>query len=523
MRYLQLNPETNPVRHEFMDGIEIQSITNSRIYAYAGDNGGMMFVPEPGRYISSYNPLTDTSEYIKIDEYLTSVDKTEEYLNYLLTNSPDDAPAQTEEDYVSVSGCSVTDFEGTHYVYYVRFHKEGYDDFYQLEDENHQRIPQVETALADGAYTVGTYNLANGTSVEITEIDLDSGSLLLRDSQGRTHEMNSIIDYQYYTIPGHGDLYFDKISGAWCRPAGDGTYYIGDSERALPAKGCIFKITYQSGGESVTEEHYAERGPIENPPYYASMTATTVHSGSTEPWLDDPEWYTRPEEERPPIEYYTWETTGWTTVEITFGHHLKYKDGNGNDVYAVFQLPNGLQPNLYTGHTMEDLQWWSDDYDEHPSGIRWIDFDVVRIPAEEDKVVTEFVVPGVAFETDGNSVYYNRTGVPVFDIEQGINFFMVQDRDAVFDATMHQHILYYRDFGGGGSIRVSPDSVEHIWFNGVDRTQDFKSGAVTDVNLWKMRYTEGRQVVDVSEIRVEFTESFFMNGRLNATEREGMR
>lgn len=48
MKYLKLNPETNPVRHEFMDGVEIESISNSQLYGYWSDGGGLMEVSEPG-------------------------------------------------------------------------------------------------------------------------------------------------------------------------------------------------------------------------------------------------------------------------------------------------------------------------------------------------------------------------------------------------------------------------------------------------------------------------------------------
>ena len=124
------------------------------------------------------------------------------------------------------------------------------------------------------------------------------------------------------------------------------------------------------------------------------MTATTIYSGYTEPWIDDPEWYNKPEDERVPIEFYSGETTGWTVITLNYGHDAKIKDGNGNDVYLVWQNHDGLPADLYTGSTMQDLQWWTSDYDEHPDFIDFINYEVLRIPAEEDKVVTEFVVPG---------------------------------------------------------------------------------------------------------------------------------
>ena len=46
---------------------------------------------------------------------------------------------------------------------------------------------------------------------------------------------------------------------------------------------------------------------------------------------------------------------------------------------------------------------------------------------------------------------------------------------------------------------------------------------VTDIDLWKNRYKENDEVIGVEEFRMVFTDEFFMNGRLNATEDEGMR
>ena len=508
MKYLQLNPETNPVRHEFMDGVEIQSVTNSHIYGYWSDDGGLLPVQEPGFYVHEGNEL------VNLDSYITSVDKTEEYIESL----PQDwRPPQTDEYYMSVSACTYVSRNGVSLVYLVKTHAGG-TDAYGLEDADGDYNYQVWYAGPERPYYTGTYNLADGSSVEITEMRVDGDNVLMYDSQGRLHETSYIIDYQYYTIPGHGDLYFDKLSGDWCHPDGNGKYTMEGRDGLFRQKGFDFVITYGDGTE---EEHYTEYGPRENPPYYANMTATTIYTGHTEPWNDDPDWYNKDPEDRVPVEYYTGVTTGWTVVTLNYGHDIRYKDENGDDVYAVWQLHQGLVPDLWTGHTMEDLQWWSDDYDEHPSDITYRQYEIVKIPAEEDKIVTEYVVPGVAFENTGNTVYYNRTGVPVYDLDLDVNFFAVP-RDAVFDMTMHKHILYYRDFGAG-AIRLAPAAVEGLWIDGVDKTAEFKNGTITDVDLWKNRYNEGKNVINAEEIRVLFTEQFFMNGRLNATKEEGNR
>ena len=511
MKYLKLNPETNPVRHEFMDGVEIESISNSQLYGYWSDGGGLMEVSEPGFYTEVYDP---EYELMKIDGYITSTDRTQEYISSL---DPQDRPAQTDDDYISASGFTGT-FDGVSYTYFVKSHYEGSDEYY-LVDENMDHRPQVWTVDSSRPYYTGTYNLADGSSVEITNIVVDLDDILMYDSQNRLHETSSIIDYQYYTIPGHGDLYFEKSSGEWCYPDGTGKFTIGDQPGLWPAKGCIVRIWRESNGDYVYDDYSAERGPRDNHPYYVNMTATTIYTGYTEPWLDDPDRYNKPAEERVPIEFYSGTTTGWTVVTLTYGHDLKIKDRNGNDVYLVWQEHQGLAPDLYTGSTMSDLGWWQEDYDEHPFRIDTIEYEVARIPAEEEKVVTEFVVPGVAFENHDNSVYYNRTGVPVYDLDLERNFFMVP-REAVFDATMHQHILYYRDFRDG-IIRLAPAAVESLWIDGVDKTTEFKSGTITDVDLWKNRYNEGKNVIDAEEIKVLFTEQFFMNGRLNATVNEG--
>lgn len=517
MRYLQLNPETNPVRHEFMDGVEIESITNSQIYGYWSDNGGLLEVQEPGFYVSNHIEETGGYEFVKIDSYITSADRTQDYINGF---DPEFAPPQTPENNVSASGFTGT-FEGVSYTYFLRFHVAGGVDEFRLEDENRDHNKQVWLADSNRPVYIGTYNLANGTSVEITTISVERDKVMLYDSNDILHETSSIIDYQYYTIPGHPDLYFDKFSGQWCQPDGNGKYTIGDQPGVWPSKGSIIGISITSGNDYVLNRYYTENTPRENPPYYVNMTATTIYSGYTEPWIDDPEWYNKPEDERVPIEFYSGETTGWTVITLNYGHDAKIKDGNGNDVYLVWQNHDGLPADLYTGSTMQDLQWWTSDYDEHPDFIDFINYEVTRIPAEEDKVVTEFVVPGVAFETDGNSVYYNRTGVPVYDLDLEVNFFAVP-KEAVFDATMHQHILYYRDFNNG-VIRLAPAAVTSLWIDGVDRTTDFKNGVVTDIDLWKNRYKENDEVIGVEEFRMVFTDEFFMNGRLNATEDEGAR
>lgn len=457
MKYLLKNPNTDPVVAEYLDGIKVSSITNRSVYGYLCQERGVI-VPEPGYYAMG------GQDNVKIDEFIGE-ECTEQFLAepFIVENPfPEDsevsASSTTYGDYVYFAKCIITRDESTS-VFYTLFSADG------------ENIQDAFFVGEDNALYIGTYNLENGTSVEIVAV---SPTGVLIDSDNIQHSDVFENEYTYFTVPGHETLYISDMDGTVTKLP-NGKYHLDGVDSDIPVSGYIFAFGYNLEGTYVSERHLVKsRTEFDEP-------ITVIGSGGTP------------------------ETTTGTGI-------IYYKDGQ--EVYSVYKNRGYWSYNFYTGTTWDNLAWyggsnWADN-------VRYYKYTIQTYKSIPTRNVVSTPVPSVALS--GGKVYYNEyPGIPIYcgicEMAGNGFLYMIKDQEMVFDSTFKLNIDVQQDLDCG-SIDIYPQQVERLWFDDVDKTEEFKNGTIESVNVYRRLYRMNGTWSTCQKMKVLFEEEFFKTGIL---------
>ena len=94
------------------------------------------------------------------------------------------------------------------------------------------------------------------------------------------------------------------------------------------------------------------------------------------------------------------------------------------------------------------------------------------------------------------------------------NCAMIKDREMVFDSVFKMDIDVQENLQCG-AIEILPQQVEKIWFDDVDKTEEFKNGTIEYVNVYRRMYRmTGNSWGSCEKMKVLFEEEFFKRGIL---------
>ena len=491
MKNLLLNPNTTPVQKEYLDWVEIESVTDKQFYGYAEANAnssprcGIVYVDEPGWYTYNGNDFTRL-------ELVIGEECTDEFFNLPSHETWDRAGA-------TVYRCNVT-IEGLNYIYFIE-RESTYDGYvYKYYDLFTSNDISYSPSLAEEGNELwtGTYNLANGNGVTITRICWGS----LYDADDNEHRLNVINSYEYFTVRGHDDLYYcDGWKPRWTQEYGDSTYWC----NKLPNGNYQFQNGY----------------PLEIP-VRGSILSFRYHMTQGD--------FDMTKDMECLIDSY-WENTGEITVYTSAGTETAFTQGykiiyeyNGSKVYSFTTSIENYNCYFFTGTTWDHLSWVGNN--RPVEYLRINPYEVISFRKVGDKNVMVAEEPTVAYVEDTNKTYYTSKGVPIYCENTDEFIHMLKGNPVTFDRRLNIEISNNTDFECGGYYLSAEDTVKLEAQNyntgeWTDITEQFRSGAYTSVNLWRLSYmdTNGYYYRDVRAFRVTFTEralkTLVLNGYIN--------
>lgn len=476
-RYLIYNPDTATTEvTEYLDGIEVESVTNKTLYGYLSDDGREILPqPKPAMYITEYDPESGITTYIDIHTYIDFNDEcTQQWME-------DYGIILSEEEAATAYTCSYSGID-----YYVIW---SYDDGGTWKVCYGPGIEaDVYAANPEDALYVGTFNLVNGTSVVI--VDVWNGYLI--DENDEYHRFSRDMKFSYFNVPETPTLYLFKTKRygstdydyhpidycPLCTKLGNGKYHRdGMTVDFESTSGSYVNIKYRNLND---DTQFSEDFILESVTY-GSVTIPVTDSAGTQ-------------------------------TEATVQRLFTYFDTQGNKVYGGESGNTSSGKGvLYTGSTMSNLTWYGgDDY----VNTEYYDYQIVTEAGLPGCVAFSDPVPGVAYTPVDGSVFYNKTSIPVYSIRHEC-FVYSFGKTATFNLN---RCLYYQrlcDIKCGSFESLSPSVVEKFLFDGVDKTNDFKTGIIEEISPYQLCYRDNNwNWVHGDELEITFTDEFVRNGVL---------
>ena len=474
-KYIIYNPDTTPVTTKYLNGVEIESITNETLYGYQSIDGeAIVPQPEPSEYILVYNEQIGDSELVDIHSYVDfEHNVTQQWLSDYDFTLP---------DFVEASAYTIN---YSPYEYYVRMVNNGdYSNRQTIAFESPNEYATVHVANQNAALYTGTYNLSDGTSVDIVGVYPDG---YMYDEERNEYQVTMVGRYNYFYLPGTPTKYFlqKKTHG--------NTEYETDPEEYIPE--CI-KL---QNGKYQVEEYFVL-------PHETGMYVSFRYDGNFEQFFAK-------EITDGNITVQVTDSAG-TPTSVTVSTVFVYVDSNGDEIYGAYKK-NSNKGIFYTGTSMGNLVWYggSDSIE-----IRFFDYNILTVGGFPSVRAVSEPVPAVAYTPNNGIVYYNRTRIPVFNTDRN-EFVYSLGKTATFNYSNCVYLYSLYDVECGGFNNLTPNIVDRLLIDGVDRTNDYKNGVIDFINPYRLQYRdENWNWYNSTEMKITFTDEFFNTGTLNIYE-----
>jgi len=474
-KYIIYNPDTTPETTDFLNGVEVESITNQTLYGYLSDDGyEIVPQPKPSIYITQLDPDEGTTEYIDIHTYIDFNNvRTQQWMtDYNITLS--------ETESATAYTCN---YSGLEYYVIWEFDEGGIIGTWKV-----CYAPGIESntyaANQEDALYIGTFNLVNGTSIDIVKVSPDGW---MYDENGNDYKVTQRNKYNYLNIQSTPTKYLFQE-----KYHNDPTYPIDPEEYVyectkLPngkyqKEGIDFDISSETGMYTV----FYGGGHNE------SFKLEEITTGSTiVPVMDSAG------------------TPTSATVSVVF----VYLDSNENKIFGAYSSSTWDGKSIfYTGTTMNNLTWYDGGDNIR---ITFYDYNIITVGGFPSCMAVSEPVPGVAYTPNNGNVYYNRSRIPVFCNDVG-QFVYSLGKTMTFNYANCVYLYKLYDVECGGFENLSPNIVERLLIDGVDKTNDYKNGVITDINPYRLQYCDENWNWSFStEMEITFTDEFFNTGTLN--------